>query len=379
MPASTLLAGSLALAMWAGAPRQSMAQAAGQAAGTLPAAVITAASAEPLRPQIKQFVDAQAGRLVGEDAREAAAARQALFGPLARGAGGGPSGPFLSVYAQQIDDALAPAARNPDPRVRLNAAIVVARVARESGSPDLEEAIAALLADESPGVALWGVKAAAAVLPSIRGNRVLVGQDELTPAVVEAVRKHPNSGPIAQEGYAALILNLDNREAVSKVPPNFVQTVLPGALENVHAVLAFRLDQYGPGATPPEPAVERQPVNFLVDRWGDQPAAMQRQTIERLAALLAAASGAMNDPNVQDEGLRALVNVVGSGFRVIGQKTGNDALDASARALAGAGPAVGPDQIRQSTVALIGVLRTAFPDATLPGDDAPAAAADAGR
>ena len=353
------LAAALGFGAWTGAAN-------GQTVKSLPSQVIVGTDPNAIRAAAGPFVKQQAKRLADAGPAEAADARQSLLSPLA---GGAATGQFLATYASEIADAIAPVATNNDPRVRLNAAIVVARVAEASGSTDLTDPIKTLLQDSSPGVVIWAVKASASVLPFVQNDQLLRQRAQLDQAVVAAVKANPDSGPIAQEAYNALILKLDNRGFMQNPPQGYVGRVLPGALESVHEMLAFRLDLYGAGVTPPEPAVEQQPVNFLVDVtvWPRQTPPGRQRSIEQMAALALRASEALNDPGAQDDGLKPLLAVIGSGFRVVGQLENQSSLGAAAQRLASAtGPTATSDQITAAVGTLLTAVGTAFPEAQLP-------------
>src|SRR5437763_1905178 len=71
-----------------------------------------------------------------------------------------------SAYATALNNALLPLFRNPDARVRLDAAIVAGRVAGRIGTPQfLAPAALAAVNDKAEPVVLWGVKAAYYIIP----------------------------------------------------------------------------------------------------------------------------------------------------------------------------------------------------------------------
>ena len=91
---------------------------------------------------------------------------------------------FLSAYAGLVNDELLKIAQSPDTRVRLNVAIVSARVAEGAKNAKLAPLTAALLKDASDGVLWWALRSARAVIPYDNTN-------QLIPVIVELGRTRP--------------------------------------------------------------------------------------------------------------------------------------------------------------------------------------------
>lgn len=136
-------------------------------------------------------------KLMDGDAAARQAARNALIDDAQ---GAGPA--FATKYAEAVNVAAIPVINSAKPLpVRLNAAIVVARVAEATKSPRLEPVMLVLLDDKQPyTLKLWGMKAAAPLLPEmVRQNSV----QKTLARVVPVVQKHTTSS-IAAEAYEAL-------------------------------------------------------------------------------------------------------------------------------------------------------------------------------
>ena len=351
-----LTAAALALAAFAAAP------ASGQA---LPRSIISATNVGESAGVIQTFVQQQAQRLGGADLQESARAREALIAPVL---GDAASGSFLQTYAEDISSALLPLTKADDARVRLNVVLVAYRVARASGSADLAALVTALVNDPSAGVSMWGIRAAGAVLPTIMNNPMLRGQDQIAPSILTAVKRFPESGPVAEEAYASLSMNLKDGSAIAKLPQGVFPQVLPIAVDNVQQVLALRLGQYGPGKQPAAPGADQQAANFLLDSrvWPNLGAPRQNRTVLLMANLMRAAVGAIGVPGGDDEGVRSMLGTIGSGFTTVGKVQGSNPLTAAGVGVSGIGRSTTPEQAATSVQNMIEVLGQLFPDAMTP-------------
>src|SRR3954470_2111567 len=115
--------------------------------------VIDAASAA----QIKAFITGETSKLCAVNNNGLTSAREALID----GAKGG-SPAFLAKYAELLNAETRPIIANcQDMRGRLNAGIVVARVAELANNTKLERSVLALLDKNQPEpLKLWGIRAA---------------------------------------------------------------------------------------------------------------------------------------------------------------------------------------------------------------------------
>ena len=339
----------------------------------LPQSVIGAASAGQADGPVKAFVSGLVPRLGGQDLPEVARARDALVNPVL---GSSASGPFLQSYSSELNDALLPLTRSADARVRLNVAIVAARVAERSGSADLAPLVTALVNDASPGVVLWGIKAAKSVLPTVMSNPLLRSQDKMAPAVLAAAKRLPASAAVAEEAYDALSLRLTNGGEVANLPGGVFDQILPVATDNIAALLEFRLGLYAGGKAPAGPAADAAAANFLLDSkvWPNSAPAAQERTVGLMEQLARAAAGSLSAPGGDDEGARSTLGTIGSGFSVVGQILGSNPLIAAGKQVAGIGRGTGREQAVAGVENLVTVLKTQFPNAGAPAAGSPASA-----
>ncbi|HEY8667980.1 MAG TPA: hypothetical protein VIL86_15115 [Tepidisphaeraceae bacterium] len=167
---------------------------------------------------------------------------------------------YLGPYANAVNDAIKPLKDHKDLRVRLNAAIVVARVAQAAKNTRLMECSQAFMQDGEEAVVLWGIKAAKYIIPQVLNNPMLAigngGKFVMVGAIVPAVKAHPD-GPVVEEAYEAL--SVDPKD----VPP----TAIGQVVEQMFALFAWRNEQYLKGV-PTEPLAERLPMNYLSTLFG---------------------------------------------------------------------------------------------------------------
>lgn len=266
---------------------------------------------------IEDFVSEQAAKLKSSDSPKAAvqqsAARDALIAEVSPKSGLKSSDEYINAYTAKVDAAMKPLAGEPSLRTRLNAAIVVARLAEKTKNVVMVRSAAAFMGDKSAAVALWGVKAGGSVLP---GCLALPNKNEtLLPAIVKAVEDHPLSGAIADEAYQALSLNIiENRAAVTAA---MVTAVIPYFQD----LLAFRIQRYVDGI-PDEPAAERLAPSFLTDAlcWSSQSNDQKIRTVQLLSDLLFVAVHQAASGNRIDEKLVPVIRYTASGLSELGKK-----------------------------------------------------------
>lgn len=226
----------------------------------LPDNVRTAADAGPFRVQIAEFVNTQAARMKSGVPAELQGARDTLITAVA----GQPSISFNELYADAINTAMQPLLKETKVAVRLNVAIVVTRVAERTNSARLAPVVKVLLADESPGVVIWSMRAAKPLVLSILSDPILASNN-LVPAIVDAARKNINSGPVAAEAYNALTATLLDRTARAAFTTPQLQKLVPAIIDAVQIILAERLKLYETGL-PPEASIDGPRATlFLLD------------------------------------------------------------------------------------------------------------------
>jgi hypothetical protein len=237
----------------------------GQAAPPANLDAVKAVSPAPTAT-ITSYIDGQVQALTSGPPAAAQAARDALVEQVSPGrVAPGPA--FLAEYARVLDTAIAPALKHQSDLVRLNAAIVVARVAERTDSAALQGATIALLNDQSHFVALWGMKAVRWVLPAVLRNAA-ANPNALLAAIVQAVGKHgigAIGAPMVADAYDALTIDAFNNTPNKRPSDKALTTVIPV----VQQLLQQRAKQYANGI-PPEPQAEQRATLFLTTGrvWG---------------------------------------------------------------------------------------------------------------
>lgn len=228
----------------------------------LPGDVLTGQNAQQHAPAITQYVDALIKTIGGDNAKAASDARRELCEQAVNKPGGVlKSASFQLVYADIVGKAIQPMLKSEKVEERLNAAIILCQIADATKSLSLQGAIQTAMADPSEAVALWGVKAARAMLPTLLGGGLSATNEKLTTGIVDAVKKHPTSGAIAQDAYRALDVS-----GVANMPAAGV-TKAAGAMNDL---LAFRVELYTKGL-PPDLQADRDPTLFLWTIVGKHP------------------------------------------------------------------------------------------------------------
>ena len=299
-------------------PRAALAQPTGPGGGSAPASgnkdlgdnIKSAANVGPFGNQIQAFIDERVKALSGNNAVEQSKAREDLIRQVGPSTAGPPTPSFLSDYGRRLNAALLPLAQSNDIRVRLNAAIVAARVSQGAGNAMLLPTTQALLKDASDAVALWATRAAQAILPSsIQG-----GADQLVPALIAIGQTRPR---VINGVYDALTIPTKDAKVLGAVVPA------------IHAVLDARIKQYVNGV-PPDAFAEVRPFAYLVgqDEYQGQSVAQKLTTAQRLSDLLYVSAQRAGDlSNEQRRELAVMLQKVGSALSVIGQREGNAPLE----------------------------------------------------
>lgn len=211
-----------------------------QAQTTVPPAWKTAASLDATQADtITKFVQENVAALENADPEVVRQAREAVIERTAKPMGADLSVAFAMKYAEAVNaEALALLGRAQTIRPKLNAAIVVARVAENTHSAKLEPAVLKLLADEQPeSLKLWGVRGARSIVP---GLITLNAEGKALAGITNAVKAHP-TGAMTQEAYAALTGDADPKVAAKVIEP------MLGLLKARVDVLASKLPE-DPGA-----------------------------------------------------------------------------------------------------------------------------------
>jgi hypothetical protein len=235
---------------------------------TLADAIRTAVNATPNRNEIKQFVDAQFARLVTDET--SLSAQQGLVEVVEGTGPRAPSASFLAEYTAVLNDAVVALPDDAPMRGRLNTAIATSRIAAIADNYQLTEAAIKLMNDRSEAVALWGMKVAGSVLPAELRDPLRITEQTLLKQIIPSVHKHA-TGPIYEEAYIALSLNLQDPTRARSIKPEMVRAVVPVIQE----LFAERIDQLTL-ALVDIPGAENRASFFLTD-----PRVFEQQTAEQ--------------------------------------------------------------------------------------------------
>lgn len=269
---------------------------------------------------IKQFVQAQTAKLTADDPVQQAAAREALSNaPAAEPAA---SAAFNDAYSQAVNEAMLPVADNASVRVRLNAAIVVSRVAAKTGTVRLKPAALKFIADKADPVVLWGVKAHGSLIPA-QLRMQPKADDPLLKGLVPALKGHLSS-PVTQEAYEALRLNIIQDR--KNVTPEMIKAVVPVMQD----LLAMRIAEYQNGI-PDNPLVDTIATTFLSDEdvWREETPAQRTRTGQLIVDLIASAAGrtaSFDSDRESKESLIKTIRLLASASRVIADSIGKPEL-----------------------------------------------------
>lgn len=280
--------------------------------------------------QIKSFVVEQAKKLADPSPDVQRSAREALVEASHNGpadASAAYSAKYAEIISAELTDLLTSAK---DIRVRLNAAIVVARVAEASKNSRMEKIVLILLDDKQPeAIQLWGMKAARWTLPElIKVN----AHKHMLDAVNAAVAKHPSS-PMVQDAYETL------------TPAKATSQALAVVIDPLLNLTEARIEGYK-NSLPEDPAIDQIPFFFLTAGavWRD-PAFTQNQKVRTMQLMcdlltLAARNGdAKANPAVKEQCRTIVVGVAGGLFVAAKNIPDNNLAAVSEKATAQAGSA----------------------------------------
>ncbi len=249
---------------------------AGAASGQITNAIKQAPDVAAHRQTIQSYVDTNVKVLAGADEEKRRDARERLVAGVI--SDGEASPVFLDFYAGALNKALLPLAKHEEMHVRLNAAVAAARVAQRANNARLAEVAVAFMNDKSPAVALWGVKAARHMLPSVvqQGEK-----NPLTPTMVQVAQRSVTA-PIVVEVYDAF--TMDVFDLSKKTPPATLKAVIPQMLR----VFRNRIELYKLPSGPAEPAADNIAAEFLTYQpvWQQMSPAQRTEAMQAIADLL---------------------------------------------------------------------------------------------
>ena len=222
-------------------------------AADLPQSVREATSVDAYKDQINKYVSDQIARVKAGD-KSSGAAREELARQPETTQTVSPSSAFQSVYVSDVLADLGPMMSANDVPLRLNAAIIVCRMCDATKAPQLSQTAQKLMKDPSPAVALWGIKSASVLLPTILSVQFNLQNQQLTPSIVACVKDHGDVGAIIQEAYGAVGLP----DQQPPLPTAGVQA----CIDAMNALLADRVGAWQ-AALPAAPSADRTPPIYL--------------------------------------------------------------------------------------------------------------------
>ena len=212
--------------------------------------------------------------------------------------------------------------------MKLNAAVVNASVAQQANNARQVDATLAFMQDPQEPIVLWGLKAATFEIPALLQIPAAVRNDKLTPAVLPAVKAHPDSGPIVEEAYKALTLDTTGNNFVNLLPQQLQDAAGP-AID----LFTYRVGLYAP--RPVDPLAESFGTLFLTrDKvWADEVAKQQRSTLDAMYKLCDASANLELNGDPQKDDLLTLLRQTGRVFYVIGTVLNDNKLIADGTAI----------------------------------------------
>lgn len=277
----------------------------GPAAGAIPQTAKDATSLSAAdRTAIQNFVNAQVDRLASPEAPAMTAAREALINeiPTDRNGKAKCTPTFADFYAESLNAAIMKRLPQLKDIGRLNASIVVARIAEPADSSQLREAVAKLVSDDYQPAVLWGLRAAKWVLPPVLRSPILANDVNLRNALPKAVAVNDKgvlAGDIAREAYDALTLDASNPNARTQI----TAPMFAGVVTQLHQLLRQRVDAYRLGI-PANPDADQIGINFLINpsRWPNLTKPQKLETVQLLSDMLMLAAdqaAAAKNPTLQ--------------------------------------------------------------------------------
>ena len=158
-------------------------------------------SSTPSAAEIDRFIRPEVALLTHPDPKVQSEARR----NLETGAGLPGNAPvdlnFQDAYAKSLNAALLPLFKSQDLRVRLNAAIVLQKVAGQMDNARLAPCATAAVTDKAQPVVLWGTKAARTIVPRQLDVIGPARDTALVEGLIKAVDRYPTSGGIVEEVF----------------------------------------------------------------------------------------------------------------------------------------------------------------------------------
>lgn len=260
------------------------AQTAAPAASTAPAAPAaipptarTMPDPAPFRSQIEAFVKAHTARIASGDRAAITQSRDAI---IAEVSAADTTSIYKSLYTEQLATALAPLLASPELRVRLQAAIVAARVAEKVDNEQLSGVAEKLMSDESYVAVAWGLKVAKPILDYQIKLPSGLTTSRLPAAVAATVARNGKHGEVVRD--AADAFGVTDNDRLLRMPAAAVAQLAPHVLK----ILEARAELYKSGA-PEDTDADRAFLGLIVNRaFGAMPADQRTRAVQRAMDLL---------------------------------------------------------------------------------------------
>jgi hypothetical protein len=341
----------------------------GARAATLPNDVRTATNSTAIKPKVEAFLEPKIADLGSADTSVRSAAREAIVAEVGSGSssmagigginapsgnasGSQPSAAFLDAYADVLAEKLDPLATNPDPRIRLNVAVITAKVGEKANNQRLMPIVVKQLADDNEGVVIWAVKASKYIIPSLLNSSTTAHSNLLVPALAEAAKAHIKSGQIVQSAYDSLRIEQSPSGVTSAAWPTAVQVVVPVMQE----LLTMRLDQYKDGM-PELPLNETAAATFLTDEkvWKAESPPSQLHTVQLITNLIGEVAQRLGSVGTVEGGeLRKIIQRAAGALIVVGRWVGEESqMRAAANPLSTMSPSMSVEEVQAKANALV--------------------------
>lgn len=330
-------------------------------AQAIPENIKSATAVDQITPPIQSFIRAQVGRLKGTDATARAAARDALVSESgATAAAGSISAAYRDVYASVLNAELATLFPASPLETRVNAAIVAARVAPRDINAHLDGVARAALADPQQPVILWGLKAAAQLIPASLSARP--ANNTLLASVAKAAAANLNS-TLVVDAYDALTLTShsgDIRQLRDQIPDDRWRKLVPLVFPELGKLWQARLELFASGA-PIDPSPERIPAVFVTSLRGNWQLMTQQQQAQAMQWMInqlsLAGERALQSPQEKELFIGTVYRSTAAALLVVGEAEGNEALQTAGRSAAGLSGTAQAGTIQQATENVISAVR----------------------
>ncbi len=323
----------------------------GQASQIAPSIRSASSISSAQQQSIEEAIKADMALLTSADPAKQQQARDSLSDAMRDQGQMVASAVFKRIYATALNQALADIPEKAEIRIRLNAAIVTARAAQLAANTQLARAAIRFMNDPEMPVSLWGLKAARWILPYEAATILFSADDELLKAIPAAALRNP-TGPMLEEAYEALSLQLANPDVAVKPAQGSIQIVVPIVQD-----LIQKRTQLAINAKIDSALAETRGTNFLANPevYRAQNAAARLRTAQVLADYLSTLGGKLGGSD--DRG--TLILVIQDAARaayVVGLNEGNKSIETAATALT----RIRNDVSDAEIVAMIDTLRQAI-------------------